>query len=128
MIHHSRIGCIVIDCKTDDLGPACEFWKAALGCDGAVDKDGKYAVLKMPDGSPRVLLQSVDHNARVHLDIETDDKHREAERLAALGAREIGVVKQWIVMEAPTGHRFCLVDPQRKDFPGDAARWGKKDA
>ena len=27
------------------------------------------------------------------------------------------------VMEAPTGHRFCLVDPQSDEFPGDAARW-----
>ena len=24
--------------------------------------------------------------------------------------------EKWVVMEAPTGHRFCVVNPQRNDF------------
>jgi len=28
-----------------------------------------------------------------------------------------------IVMEAPTGHRFCIVNPQSKDFSQNANRW-----
>ena len=62
-----------------------------------------------------------DHEPRVHLDIETDDKEAECERLKGLGAKEVARLKTWIVMEAPTGHRFCLVGPQGDDWPGDAA-------
>jgi predicted enzyme related to lactoylglutathione lyase len=123
MAHRSRIGVIVIDCQTSDLGPATEFWKKALGVSGKVDDDGKYAVLADRAGYPKILLQSVDHDPRVHLDIETDDREAEAARLEAIGAVVVNRVKSWIVMEAPTGHRFCLVGPQGDDFPGDAPEW-----
>ena len=123
MVHRSRLGVIVIDCETDDLAPATAFWAAALGVSGKVDDEGKYAVLADRQGYPKILLQSVSHAPRVHLDIETDDREAEAARLEALGARVIDHVKRWIVMEAPTGHRFCLVKPQGDDFPGGAAVW-----
>lgn len=122
-MHHSRLGVVVIDCKSDELQDALAFWSAALGCEGRIDADGKYAALKTPQGAIRVLLQAVDHDSRVHLDVETDDQEAERARLEALGAREVARIRRWIVMEAPTGHRFCLVDPQGDDFPGDAARW-----
>ena len=124
-MHRSRLGVIVIDCQTGDLGPATQFWAAALGVSGEVDPDGKYAVLADRKGYPKVLLQSVEHDPRVHLDIETDDQAAEATRLEALGATRVAEVKGWTVMEAPTGHRFCLVNPQGDDFPGNAASWGE---
>lgn len=123
MSHRSRIGCIVIDCQTDDLTEACAFWSKALGKEGRIQEDGKYAEFDGHEGYPRVLLQAVDHAPRVHLDIETDDRPAESARLQALGAQQIGEVKGWTVMQAPTGHRFCLVRPQGEDFPGDAATW-----
>jgi len=123
MAHRSRLGCLVIDCRTDDLGPATRFWTAALGVTGKVDEDGKYAVLADRRGYPKMLLQAVDHASRVHLDIETDDREAEAARLERLGAKVIDRIKGWIVMEAPTGHRFCIVKPQGDDFPGNAAEW-----
>ncbi|MEO1198072.1 MAG: VOC family protein [Pseudomonadota bacterium] len=123
MGHKSRIGCLVIDCKTDDLAPATRFWAAALGCEGRVDDDGKYAVLKTDQGDPRVLLQAVTHDSRVHLDVETDDQEAEAQRLETLGAKRVGRHPRWIIMEAPSGHRFCLVGPQRPDFDTGATSW-----
>jgi len=123
MTHRSRIGVIVIDCQTQDLAPATAFWSAALGVSGKVDPDGKYAVLADRQGYPKLLLQAVEHESRVHLDIETDDREAEAARLEALGAKVVGPCKSWIVMEAPSGHRFCLVAPQGDDFPGDARAW-----
>ena len=120
MTHRARIGVVCIDCRTDDLGPATEFWSAALGKAGRVDPDGRYAQFDGHEGHPRVLLQAVDHEPRVHLDIETDDPEAECNRLKTLGASEVARVKSWIVMQAPTGHRFCLVGPQGDDFPGDA--------
>ncbi|MEM7497812.1 MAG: VOC family protein [Pseudomonadota bacterium] len=123
MTHRSRLGVVVIDCRTEDLSSATVFWAGALGVSGKVDDDGKYAVLADREGYPKILLQAVDHESRVHLDIETDDQEAECARLLALGAEEVARTKGWIVMEAPTGHRFCLVKPQGNDFPGEAAVW-----
>jgi hypothetical protein len=54
-------------------------------------------------------LQKVEHDPRVHLDIETDDLDAEVARLEALGAQRLDFVKRWWVLQAPTGHRFCVV-------------------
>jgi len=124
MPHKSRIGCYVIDCPTSDLTEAHAFWCAALGLEGKIDDDGKYAVLTTPDKEPRILLQAVDHPARIHLDIETDDKAAEVARLKALGARPVAELPRWTVLEAPTGHRFCVVDPLRSDFAEAAPERG----
>ena len=123
MAHHSRLGCLVIDCRTDDLKPALEFWKGVLGLEGELVEDGKYAEFRTPEGQLKLLLQAVDHESRVHLDIETEDQEAEARRIEALGGRVVDRIKGWTVMEAPTGHRFCLVKPQRDDFPGRAPEW-----
>ena len=122
MAHKSRQRVIVIDCQADDLTEASRFWSGALCGQPTIDDNGKYAhVAGTADG--RVLLQAVDHPSRVHLDIETDDQAAEATRLEALGATVIGQVKTWTVMEAPTGHRFCLINPQSDDFADGANVW-----
>ena len=87
------------------------------------DGDGRYAELETAEDEPIILLQKVGHDARVHLDIETDDVEAEAERLVALGAKKIAFIKRWWVMEAPSGHRFCVVRQQRKPFGPHANRW-----
>lgn len=123
-MHKSRLGVVVIDCQDGDLGAHETFWAGALG--RSVDplrKDPKYSDLKGPDNELRVLLQTVDHAPRVHLDIETDDIPAEVARLAELGASEVGACKTWVVMEAPSGHRFCVVNPQRPDFEENATVW-----
>jgi predicted enzyme related to lactoylglutathione lyase len=114
-MHRTRIGALTIDCHVDDLGPATEFWSKALG--RAVenpdqDGDGKYSELKTDAGEPFLLLQKVSHPSRVHFDIESDDIDAEVARLEKLGAKRIEFVKRWWVMEAPTGHRFCVVRKQ----------------
>jgi len=124
MAHKSRLGIIVIDCKADDLKSATAFWSGALGYEAEPDaKFPNYVTLRTPEGEPRILLQAVDHDSRIHIDIETDDKEAEAARLEALGAKRVAAIKAWIVMEAPTGHRFCLVGPQHAKFAETAANW-----
>jgi catechol 2,3-dioxygenase-like lactoylglutathione lyase family enzyme len=123
MAHKSRIGVVCIDCRTQDLSQATAFWSAMLGMRGEIDERGKYTVFDGHAGHPKVLLQAVDHAPRVHLDIETDDMNAECARLEGLGATEVARVRDWIVMEAPTGHRFCLVGPQGADWPGAAAEF-----
>jgi hypothetical protein len=48
----------------------------------------------------------------VHLDIQTDDLDAEVARLERLGATKDTFVKRWWVMQAPTGHHFCVVRQQ----------------
>jgi hypothetical protein len=120
-MHRSRLGTLVIDCQGDDLKAAVAFWSGALGRNFRTIADGKYAEADTPEGEVPVLLQHVPHESRVHLDIETDDREAEARRLEALHARLVERhPKGWTVMEAPTGQRFCIVEPQRPDFPGTA--------
>jgi len=68
-------------------------------------------------------VQRVEHPSRVHLDIETDDIEAEVRRLEALGARRIADIRRWVVMEAPTGQRFCVVRAARANFAEQANTW-----
>lgn len=126
MAHRSRLSSLVIDCQVDDLAPHAEFWSKALGKPiNSVDSegDGKYAELATEADEPIILLQKVTHPSRVHLDIESDDVDAEAERLVTLGARKVEKIKTWWVMEAPSGHRFCVIRQQRKPFGPHANVW-----
>ena len=78
--------------------------------------DPRYRELEPATGQPAVVLQRVDDGNAVHLDLETDDVAAEVARLEALGATRVRQVKSWWVMEAPSGHRFCVIRPQRDDF------------
>jgi hypothetical protein len=40
-----------------------------------------------------------------------------------LGAKVVNRVERWVVMEAPTGQRFCVVRVQRPGFPKNATIW-----
>jgi predicted enzyme related to lactoylglutathione lyase len=123
MPHKSRQRIVVIDCKTSDLASAGRFWAGALGGEVDVGPDGKYATIK-PTTDHMVILQAgVDHEPRVHIDIETDNQPAEVARLEALGAKVVAPIKTRVVMEAPTGHRFCVVNPQSADFAERATTW-----
>lgn len=126
MSHRSRLSTLVIDCRGDGLAEAMRFWSGALGTEFRSDPDDpRYAVTDRADDEPHLILQKVDHESRVHLDIETDDKEAERARLEALGATLVERhPKGFLIMQAPTGQRFCLVDPQRGDWPGDAKEHG----
>ena len=111
-MHHSGLGGLIIDCRTDDLDEEAQFWSKALGYEirPTDDPDAvNYVVLDTPDGEPYIELQSVEHSSRVHLDIKTDDVEAEVLRLERLGATRLRQVKHWWIMEAPSGHRFCVI-------------------
>jgi predicted enzyme related to lactoylglutathione lyase len=121
-MHYSRLSQIILDCQVDDIDAAAAFWSAALGrpAHGLPDpEDSHYRKLETGDDEPNLLLQRVDHSSRVHLDLDSDDVEAEVRRLEHLGARRVAQVRTWWVMEAPTGHRFCVLGPQR---PGLEAR------
>ncbi|MBV8147275.1 MAG: VOC family protein [Gammaproteobacteria bacterium] len=124
-MHKSRLAGFIIDCRTADLDAAANFWSTALNLPvrPAANHDPLYRNLDTAPDQVHLEVQQVSHESRVHLDIETDDIEAEARRLEKLGARRIGAVKSWYVMEAPTGQRFCLVRPQRPDFAARATSW-----
>jgi predicted enzyme related to lactoylglutathione lyase len=123
-MHRSRLSTLVIDCRTQDVAAAARFWSAALGrkVKDTVDEPG-YLELESRESEPILLVQRVDHDSRIHLDIESDDLEAEVKRLEALGAKRIAFVKRWWVLEAPTGQRFCVVNPQRGPLQGRANEW-----
>ena len=112
MAHRSRLAGFIIDCQTGDIDAAATFWSGALGLqvgDKQVEGDASYVEFLDGASGLHIEVQKVQHPSRVHLDIETDDLDAEAARLESLGAKKIGFVKRWWVMEAPTGQRFCVV-------------------
>lgn len=126
IMHRSRLAGFIIDCKTDDLRAAATFWSQALGMPTEIlpgQEGDKYVKLATPDGGMHIEVQQVEHPSRVHLDIEADDQEAEAKRLEALGAKRVANIQTWIVMEAPTGQRFCIVRAQSKDFAANSNRW-----
>jgi len=125
-MHHSRLCAVLIDCRTADIDEAARFWAEALGRPvdaGHPGTRGNYRMLATPPDEPIVQIQRVDHESRVHLDIETDDIEAEVARLTKLGASVMERLPRWVVMQAPSGQRFCVVRIQRPGFPKNANRW-----
>jgi hypothetical protein len=125
-MHHSRLCAVLIDCKTADVNEAAGFWGEALG--RPVDLNhpssrGNYRMLETPPDELIVEIQRVDHDSRVHIDIETDDIPAEVRRLEKLGAKVADRLERWVVMQAPTGQRFCVVRVQRPGFSENANCW-----
>ena len=125
-MHRSRLGGIIIDCQTDDLDADAEFWSQALGYPikpSSDPADQNYVGFDTPSNEVHVEVQKVSHASRVHIDIEADDIEAEVCRLEKLGAKRVAQVRTWWVLEAPSGHRFCIVSPQRSEFSGEANTW-----
>jgi hypothetical protein len=125
-MHHSRLCAVLIDCKISDVDEAARFWGEVLGRPVNLkhpNSRGNYRMLATPPDEPIVEIQRVDHESRGHIDIETDDIPAEVGRLEKLGAKVVNRLKRWVVMQAPTRQRFCVVRVQRPGFPKNANRW-----
>lgn len=125
-MHRSQLAGFIIDCQTDDLDAAAAFWGAALGLPAEVidnPQENHYRRLRNQPEDLHIEVQAVDHPSRVHLDIESDNIEAEVARLEALGAKRLSKIHTWVVMEAPTGQRFCVVRAQRANFAETANSW-----
>jgi len=125
-MHHSKLAGFIIDCHSADLPQAADFWSAALGMPARAwpaGEGGKYIKLEDAQHGLHIEVQKVDHPSRVHLDIAADDVEAEVQRLEGLGAKRIARVQTWVVMEAPTGQRFCVVQAAEADFSARANAW-----
>jgi hypothetical protein len=87
-MHKSRLGALVIDCKTGDLEAATEFWSQALGYaarHSGDPGDENYVGLEAPPSELHMEVQKVEHESRVHIDMRptTSRPRRRASRRSA---------------------------------------------
>ncbi len=122
-MHRSQLGGFIIDCENADLDTAAKFWSAALGFPARVSTEPNYVGLRTGPNGLAIEVQKVDHPSRVHLDIESDDVEAEVARLEKLGATRIEKKRTWWIMQAPTGHRFCVIRAKRTEFAREANVW-----
>ncbi len=123
-MHKSRLGAVIIDCQTEDLEREAQFWSLALGGVAvAHDPEGRYIDLRGDPAEPQMILQKVEHQSRIHLDIETDDRDAEVKRLESIGATVVETIARWTVMQAPSGHRFCIIGVRQAGFDKMANSW-----
>lgn len=125
-MHKSRLGALVVDCQSEKLFEYAKFWGAVFGSEpesqeGQIDE--RYVRLSGAPSEAQVILQKVEHPSRVHFDIETNDIEAEVKRLVSLGAEIVERMEKWVVMEAPSKHRFCVIGPIRPDFEEKANVW-----
>ena len=125
-MHKSKLCGFIIDCQTDDVNSAANFWGGALGMmvkKLPAEEGENYVRLLGPTEHLHIEVQKVSHESRVHLDIETDNIEAEVARLEKLGAKRVKQIRTWWVMEAPTGQRFCVVKQSSKNFDQQASVW-----
>ncbi len=126
-MHKSKLSGFIIDCQTTGSGSIRGFLgQTRSGCRCGSCRPGEGEIYKRLEDDQHGLhieVQAVSHPSRVHLDIETDDIEAEVRRLEELGARRIEAVRTWVVMEAPTGQRFCVVRATSADFDAKATAW-----
>ncbi len=112
-----RIGSVVIDCN--DFATMARFWQEALRYVPREEPEDGWVVLRDPRGpNVHVSLNRVPEpragKNRLHLDLYTEDRDAEVERLLALGAtrhpRTVEPDEDFIVLADPEGNLFCVVD------------------
>lgn len=97
-----------------------QFWADVLHrsvADGASEQFASIPADENPDHGPLLMFHRVPEGKsvknRVHLDLKTTDVHAEADRLIALGARQLRSLSEnndrWIGFVDPEGNEFDLV-------------------
>ncbi|MEV0588559.1 VOC family protein [Nonomuraea sp. NPDC050310] len=128
MVHYSRMSVVVIDAPDETHDAEVAFWQGALGRPfEQIERFPEYhqsAELGYT-GDLGLLVQRLgEGEAKVHLDIHTDDVAAETARLEALGAVRVRAVNGWQVMRDPAGLHFCVIpDPPGRLNDGNAQRW-----
>ncbi|MFC0625776.1 VOC family protein [Kribbella deserti] len=125
-MHRSRVSTFLIDTPAEQAAEAATFWSAALGT-STQSPPGEPQFIDLPGAlTDHVLaIQSIEGEARYHLDIETDDVDAEVARLTGLGAVKLS---QWLdchTLRAPGGHLLCVI-PLHSDpevFARHATTW-----
>jgi hypothetical protein len=123
-VHRSRLQVVLIDSPPETADAEVAFWAAALGQEPRPEVGTPFTVLA-PLGAGRVLAhQRLDAGeARLHVDVETDDTAAEVDRLQRLGAVRVREHDGAVQLRDPAGLLFCVVPVQSDDFEEHATVW-----
>jgi hypothetical protein len=111
-----KIGSIVIDCN--EFYKMLAFWQEALHYVPRKPAKGGWVVLRDPEErSPNISLNQVTEKRsgtnRLHLDLYTDNREDEVERLLKIGAKRHQQTydpdDDFRVLEDPDGNLVCVV-------------------
>ena len=125
MAHFSRLFKVVIDVPASEHDRELSFWEAAVGQPLSRFDYPEYHGAPLHGQDFWLLTQRLgEGNARVHVDIHTDDLVAEVDRLERLGAERVQQVHSWWVMRDPAGLLFCVIpDPVGTLNDRNAHRW-----
>ncbi len=114
-----NLGGITLDCT--EPRSLAEFWTKALDLEVTFDAEGQFVQLRSPadKAQPPLNLQKVPEvragKNRMHIDLITDDRAGEVDRLVALGAttgaEHTVPGLAWTVLQDPEGNEFCVGSP-----------------
>lgn len=112
-----KIGSIVVRCYEFDK--MLQFWQQALQYVPREAPTNSWVVLRDPAGrSPNLSLERVQEKrsgkrSRLHLDLYTNNREAEVERLVSIGATRYPwryrPGSDFVVLEDPDGNLFCVV-------------------
>jgi glyoxalase superfamily protein len=124
--HYSRLFKVVIDVPPAEHDRELAFWNAAIGQPlTRFERHPEYHGAMLPGQDFGLLIQRLGQGqARVHVDIHTDDLPAEVARLEELGAERAGQAHSWQLMRDPAGLVFCVIpQPQGTLDDTNARRW-----
>lgn len=106
---------VCIDIPPERFDTETSFWEALIGFgfQRSVSHREFSWLVRPPEMPVRLLLQRLDEaspgqTVSAHLDLACDDVAAATAAHQALGARLVGTFPRWVVMEDPSGHRYCL--------------------
>jgi hypothetical protein len=111
--HRSRLVQVCVDVPSAGFEAELGFWRDATGWPEETSRFPEFARLTSPTTAPiGFLLQRLgpaeDGPVRLHLDLGTDNRGAEVERLCAVGAEIVDDARPWIVLRDPTGLPLCV--------------------
>ena len=111
--HASLVDQVALDIPVEHWVRELGFWSELTGW-AVRPSASEFAPLERPVGQPlRLLGHRLEEQAgpvRAHLDLATSDRAAETARYVALGAVVERQRRQWTVLQAPDGRRYCLTD------------------
>jgi predicted enzyme related to lactoylglutathione lyase len=100
---------IFLDTPAHDLDDAVCFWSAVTGWSPSTRRgeSAQFLTLEPATGPAWVKLQAVDGPARVHLDLDSDDRPAAVARAQQLGATHAWTYEDVEVVRSPGGLLLC---------------------
>lgn len=112
---------VFLDTVETEAGPSWEFWRQVTRSTLSPTRGERdeFATFLPAHGDPWIKVQAVQSGGGVHLDLDVDDPRTAAEEAKALGASELGVLRDEtstggdgtesvVIMASPGGQVFCF--------------------